>query len=172
MKGTPLTLWNVKFSWGKGGVILSPIHSPKITYSCNTKFVIYFLRNTSTVMREGNSQLAPDEISQHEHQVIRCCQWLKSCTSLLLIMGSSIPGGWRLQKARFSSVMKRRDIFRRRHQPPCVGGRRVSAWWEDWYRLTYWSWKLKGFDTKRWDCEKGLVAVNTYKPSNTRNSCF
>ena len=44
---------------------------------------------------------------------LRCCQWLKSCTSLLLIMGSSIPRGWRLQKARFSSVMKRRDIFRR-----------------------------------------------------------
>ena len=28
-------------------------------------------------------------------------------------MGSSIPGGWRLQKARFSSVTKRKDIFRR-----------------------------------------------------------
>lgn len=134
-KGTPLTIWNVKFSWDRNGVILSHIQSPKIAYSCNRNS-ISFLRNTSIVMLEGNSQLAPDEISQHEHQVSKTAvnDWNPAPVYCLLWVhpyqgaeGCKKPGSpaWR-REGTFSGETKTSTTTRRWKKSFCLMGRLIS----------------------------------------------
>lgn len=137
-KGTPLAIWNVKFRWNRNGVILSHIQSPKITVnlqsdSCNRKSVS-FLRNTSVVMLEGNSQLAPDEISQHEHQVSKMLSMIEILHQLIAYYGCIHPRGLKVAKSQVLQRDEEKGHFqaktstttRRWKKSFCLMGRLIS----------------------------------------------
>lgn len=91
--------------------------------------VCYFLRSTSIVMLEGNSQLAPDEISQHEHQVSKMLSMIEILHQLIAYYGFIHPRGLKVAKSQVLQRDEEKGHFqaKRRHQPPSVGGRRVST---------------------------------------------